>query len=77
MAQVRRLAPEKCFPLLQLLRNFQVLLVTNMAKTDQDVRAAEIVQLTCTDFLHIKPQILGLLPFDLMVERPSTRWSLP
>jgi flagellar biosynthesis protein FlhG len=69
VAQVRRVAPEKCFRLLQMLRNFQVLLVTNMAKTDQDVRSAEIVQSTCDDFLHIKPQIIGLLPFDPIVEQ--------
>jgi flagellar biosynthesis protein FlhG len=69
VAQVRRVAPEKCFRLLQLLRNFRVLLVTNMAKADQDIRTAEIVQSTCADFLHIKPQILGLLPFDPIVEQ--------
>jgi flagellar biosynthesis protein FlhG len=69
VAQVRRVAPEKSFRLLQIPRNFQVLLVNNMAKTDEDVRAAEIVESACTDFLRIKPQILGYLPFDPIVER--------
>lgn len=69
VAQVKRVAPEQCSRLLQLLRDFEVRLVTNMAKTDQDVRTAEIVQSTCVEFLHIKPQILGLLPFDAIVEQ--------
>jgi flagellar biosynthesis protein FlhG len=68
VAQVKRVAPKKCFRLLQVLSNFQVLLLTNMVKTDEDIRAAEIIQAVCADFLNIKPQILGYLPFDSAVQ---------
>ncbi len=68
VAQVRRVAPEKCFRLLKVLRDFDVFLATNMVKSDQDFRSAEIVQSVCADFLNIKPQILGHLLYDPMVE---------
>jgi flagellar biosynthesis protein FlhG len=68
VAQVRRVAPDKCFRLLKVLRGFEVFLVTNMVKNDQDFRSAEIVQSVCADFLNIKPQILGHLLNDPLVE---------
>jgi flagellar biosynthesis protein FlhG len=68
VAQVRRVAPEKCFRLLKALRDFEVFLVTNMVKNDQDFRSAEIVQSVCADFLNIKPQVLGHLLCDPLVE---------
>jgi len=68
VAQVKRLAPEKCFRLLKVLRNFEVFLVTNMVKNDQDFRSAEIIQSVCADFLSIKSQILGHLLYDPLVE---------
>lgn len=68
VAQVRRVAPEKCFRLLKVLRDFEVFLVTNMVKSDQDFRSAEIIQSVCADFLNIKPQILGHLLNDPLVE---------
>jgi hypothetical protein len=51
-----------------VLRDFEVFLVTNMVKNDQDFRSAEIVQSVCADFLNIKPQILGHLLNDPLVE---------
>ncbi len=68
VAQIRRVAPEKCFRLLKVLRDFEVFLVTNMVKSDQDFRSAEIIQSVCADFLNIKPQILGHLLYDPLVE---------
>jgi flagellar biosynthesis protein FlhG len=68
VAQVRRVAPDKCFRLLKVLRDFDVFLVTNMVKNDQDFRSAEIVQSVCADFLNINPQILGHLLSDPLVE---------
>ncbi|MBW1992411.1 MAG: P-loop NTPase [Deltaproteobacteria bacterium] len=68
VAQVRRLAPDKCFRLLKILRDFEVFLVTNMVKNEQDFRAAEIIQSVCADFLNIKPQILGHLLYDPLVD---------
>jgi flagellar biosynthesis protein FlhG len=67
--QVRRVAPDKCYRLLKVLHEFQVFLVANMVKTDQDFRSAEIIQKVCADFLNIKPPILGRLPFEPLVER--------
>ncbi len=71
--QVKQVAPDKYSRLLNLLNNFQVFLVTNMGKTDQDFRSAEIIQRVCADFLNIKPPILGHLPFEPLVERAVNR----
>ena len=71
--QVKHVAPDKYSRLLNVLNNFQVFLVTNMAKTDQDFRSAEIIQKVCADFLNINPPILGHLPFDPLVEKAVNR----
>ena len=68
VAEVRRVAPDKCFRLLKVLRDFDVFLVTNMVKNDQDFRSAEIVQSVCADFLNINPQTLGHLLYDPLVD---------
>lgn len=74
--QIRSIAPEKSLRLLKMLQDFQVFLVTNMAKTEQDVRSAEIIQKVCADFLSITPTILGCLPFDPLVEKAVNRMAI-
>ncbi|MDI6853212.1 MAG: P-loop NTPase [Deltaproteobacteria bacterium] len=75
--QVRSVSPEKSLRLLNLLQEFKVFLVTNMVKTEQDARSAEIIQKVCADFLNITPPILGSLPFDPLVEKAVNRMALP
>lgn len=67
--QVKDMAADKGRRLLRVLHDFVVYLVANMVKTDQDFRAAEIIQRVCADFLGITPPILGRLPFDPLVEK--------
>ncbi|MBI4643644.1 MAG: P-loop NTPase, partial [Deltaproteobacteria bacterium] len=55
--------------LLQLLRDFQVLLVVNMIKTDRDFQAAQIIQHVSHRFLELAPQVLGHLHYDQAVEQ--------
>ncbi len=60
--------PERHARLSQLLWDFQVFLVVNMAKTHQDLKSPEIIQTVCADFLGIQPQVLGEVPYDSGVE---------
>ena len=53
----------------QLLRDFQVLMVVNMVKTDRDFQAAQIIQNVCHRFLELAPQILGYLHYDQAIEQ--------
>jgi MinD-like ATPase involved in chromosome partitioning or flagellar assembly len=39
-----------------------------MVKNEQDLRSPEIIQSVCEDFLNIKPEILGHIFYDPMVE---------
>ena len=54
---------------LQLLRDFQVLLVVNMIKTDLDFQAAQIIQHVSHRFLDLTPQVLGYLHYDQAIEQ--------
>jgi flagellar biosynthesis protein FlhG len=54
---------------LQLLRDFQVLLVVNMIKTDRDFQAAQIIQHVSHRFLDLAPQVLGYLHYDQAIEQ--------
>jgi flagellar biosynthesis protein FlhG len=74
--QVRGTAPDKSLRLLNVLQDFQVFLVTNMVKTEQDARSAEIIQKVCADFLNITPPILGSLPFDPLVEKAVNKMAI-
>jgi MinD-like ATPase involved in chromosome partitioning or flagellar assembly len=39
-----------------------------MVKNDQDLRSPEIIQAVCSDFLSIRPQVMGDLAYDPQVE---------
>ncbi|MFZ5452659.1 MAG: P-loop NTPase [Thermodesulfobacteriota bacterium] len=60
---------EKHEELRQLLRDFQVLLVVNMVKTDRDFQAAQIIQNVCHRFLELTPQVLGYFHYDQAIEQ--------
>lgn len=66
---VERKNEEKHEELRRLLRDFQVLLVVNMVKTDRDFQAAQIIQNVSHRFLELTPQVLGYLHYDLAIEQ--------
>lgn len=53
----------------RLLRDFEVLLVVNMIKTDRDFQAAQIIQHVSHRFLELAPQVLGYLHYDQAIEQ--------
>jgi flagellar biosynthesis protein FlhG len=55
--------------LLNLLRNFHVLLVVNMVRETPDLQAARIIEKVCESFLSVKPEILGHICFDPEIEK--------
>jgi flagellar biosynthesis protein FlhG len=60
--------PEKHDRLAQALNDFHLFLVINMAKSHADLKSPEIIQSVCRDFLHIKTDIMGHVPFDSGIE---------
>lgn len=69
LALVEKRNEERHEELRQLLRDFQVLLVVNMVKTDRDFQAAQIIQNVCHRFLELAPQLLGYLHYDQAIEQ--------
>ncbi len=68
LARVRQISPEKLFQLMGIIKPYRLFLVTNMVKNEQDLRSSEIIQSVCEDFLTIKPEILGHVFYDPVVE---------
>jgi len=68
LAHVRQISPEKLFQLVRIIKFYRLFLVTNMVKNEQDLRSPEIIQSVCEDYLNIKPEILGHIFYDPMVE---------
>ena len=68
LAKVRQVAPESFFPLAQLVKSYRVFLVPNMVKNEQDLRCPDIIQIVCKDFLNVKPEVLGHIFYDPVVE---------
>lgn len=68
LAKVRQISPEKLFQLVRIIKPYRLFLVTNMVKNEQDLRSPEIIQSVCEDFLNIKPEILGHVFYDPVVE---------
>ncbi len=60
--------PERKAQLLKSLQEFQLFLLVNMVKSNQDLKSAEIIRTVCRDFLSIEPQFLGHLAYDPAVE---------
>jgi MinD-like ATPase involved in chromosome partitioning or flagellar assembly len=73
LAQVRQSSPEKLFQLLRVIRPYRLFLVTNMVRNEQDLRSPEIIQSVCEEFLNIKPEILGHVFYDPVVEMAINR----
>jgi flagellar biosynthesis protein FlhG len=61
-------APEKRANFLDALKEFQIFLLVNMVKNNQDLKSADIIRTVCRDFLSVEPQFLGHLAYDPAVE---------
>ena len=66
---LERKKPDQCRDLRQILKDFQVLVVVNMIKTDRDFQAAQIIQNVSNRFLELTPQVLGYLHYDQAIEQ--------
>jgi|UniRef100_A0A7V6A0U6 flagellar biosynthesis protein FlhG len=75
LAKVRQISPEQLFQLAGIIKPYRLFLVTNMVKNEQDLRSPEIIQSVCEDFLSIKPEILGHIFYDPVVEVAINRMS--
>jgi flagellar biosynthesis protein FlhG len=75
LARVRQISPEKLFQLVGVVKPYRLFLVPNMVKNEQDIRSPEIIQSVCEDFLNIKPEILGHIFYDPVVEVAINRMA--
>jgi flagellar biosynthesis protein FlhG len=66
--QLEASSPERAARFHMILSEFQLYLVVNMVKTDQDLKSVQIIRSVCGDFLSLQPHMLGQLPFDPAVE---------
>jgi flagellar biosynthesis protein FlhG len=73
--QLEAASPERSGRLHRVLHDFQLYLVVNMVKTDQDLKSMQIIRSVCTDFLSLQPHMLGQLPFDPVVELAINQMS--
>jgi len=60
--------PEQHARLSQVLWDFRVFLVVNMVKNRTDLKAPEVIQSVCADFLKVHTEIMGHLEYDPAVE---------
>jgi flagellar biosynthesis protein FlhG len=75
LAKVRQISPEKLFQLVGIIKPYRIFLVTNMVKNEQDLRSSEIIQSVCEEFLNIKPELLGHIFYDPVVEVAINRMA--
>jgi len=66
---LQRKKPDQYRELRQILKDYQVLVVVNMVKTDRDFQAAQIIQNVSNRFLDLSPQVLGYLHYDQAIEQ--------
>ena len=66
---------ERSARLTRVLNEFQMYLVVNMVKSDQDLKSVQIIKSVCADFLSVEPQMLGHLPYDPAVELAINQMS--
>lgn len=76
MTHLQEKAPEKYLRFKSMIDYFEIFFVVNMVKTELDRKAGQIIQKVCSDFLNLRPEILGSLMYDLEVER-SVNQMLP
>lgn len=70
---LRQEAPHLAGRLVEVLHHYPLYLAANMVKTPADGKAPEIIQSVCQEFLELRPQILGSLGFDPLVDSVINR----
>ena len=75
LAQLREKAPRSHDRVLQLLIDYQIFLVVNMVKSNTDLTSPEIINSVCTDFLNLKPEVMGHVAYDPALEAAVNRMS--
>jgi flagellar biosynthesis protein FlhG len=75
MRRLREFAPQLYHRMRRILADFHLFLVVNMVRRDSEEKAPEIIQTVCAEFLNLRPQVLGTLDFDHVVERAVNRMA--
>lgn len=75
MRRLREFAPQLYHRLQRILADFHLFLVVNMVRRDSEEKAPEIIQTVCGEFLNLRPQVLGNLDFDRVVEEAVNRMA--
>jgi flagellar biosynthesis protein FlhG len=75
LAQLREKAPRSHDQLLQLLTDYQIFLIVNMVKSNADLNSPDIINSVCTDFLSLKPEVMGNVAYDPALEAAVNRMN--
>ncbi|MDI6853543.1 MAG: P-loop NTPase [Deltaproteobacteria bacterium] len=73
LEKIRDFAPEIYFRIKRILDDFQLFLVVNMVRAEGEERSPEIIRTVCSEYLRLRPQILGTLDYDPVVEQAVNR----
>jgi flagellar biosynthesis protein FlhG len=73
LEQIKDFAPEIYFRMQRVLDDFQLFLVVNMVRAEGEEKSPEIIRTVCSEFLCLRPQILGTLDYDPVVEQAVNR----
>lgn len=68
LAYLKEKSPRSHDQLLRLLSDYQIFLIVNMVKSNTDLTAPEIINSVCTNFLSLKPEVIGHLAYDSTLE---------
>jgi flagellar biosynthesis protein FlhG len=75
MERLKDFAPEIYVRMRRVLEDFHLFLVVNMVRGEGEEKCPEIIQTVCSEFLNLRPQILGTLDFDYVVEQAVNRMT--
>jgi len=69
MAAVEEVDQESAYIMSQEIENFNIKLVVNMVKSEEDKRVGDIIKTVSDKYLGIDVNVLSSVPFDLRVEK--------
>ncbi len=75
LARLRDFDKERYHRMRRVLEDFHLFLVVNMVRDETEEKSPEIIQTVCSEFLALRPQILGTLDFDAVVEHAVNRMA--
>ncbi|MBW1990546.1 MAG: P-loop NTPase [Deltaproteobacteria bacterium] len=73
LERLKGFTPEIYWCVRRVLEDFHLFLVVNMVQQEGEEKSPEIVQTVCAEFLRLRPQILGTLDYDPVVEQVVNR----